>query len=111
MPTYDWQWIQQRSGDSIESLVATLLRREYNDARQVNPSQGDGGIDIVRPTPDGDEIWQIKRFTTAMTAKQFHQVKLSWERFAQMHVTPGIREIAISPRHPMVADRTPHRRV
>ena len=94
MPTYDWQWIQQRSGDSIESLVATLLRREYNDARQVNPSQGDGGIDIVRPTPDGDEIWQIKRFTTAMTAKQFHQVKLSWERFAQMHVTPGIREIA-----------------
>jgi hypothetical protein len=32
MPTYDWPLIQQRSGDSIESLVATLLRREYTDA-------------------------------------------------------------------------------
>lgn len=61
MPTYDWPLIQQRSGDSIESLVATLLRREYPDARQVNPSQGDGGIDILRPADDGLEIWQGKQ--------------------------------------------------
>ena len=82
MPTYDWPLIQQRSGDSIESLVATLLRREYTDARQVNPSQGDGGIDILRSTPDGLEIWQVKGFTTAMTDSQFRQVKKSWDRGA-----------------------------
>lgn len=95
MPTYDWPLIQQRSGDSIESLVATLLRREYTDARQVNPSQGDGGIDILRSTDDGLEVWQVKGFTTAMTDSQFRQVKRSWERFVEEHVTPGEHRIAL----------------
>lgn len=89
VPTYDWPLIQHRSGDSIESLVATLLRREYPNMRQVNPSQGDGGIDVLRSTPDGLEIWQIKGFTTAMTDNQFRQVKNSWERLVEDHVTPG----------------------
>ncbi|AXK47035.1 hypothetical protein [Brachybacterium saurashtrense] len=93
MPTYDWPLIQQRSGDSIESLIATLLRREYTDARQVNPSQGDGGIDILRSTDDGLEIWQVKGFTTAMTDSQFRQVKKSWERLVEEHVTPGKHQI------------------
>ncbi|ONI61102.1 hypothetical protein ALI44B_11435 [Leifsonia sp. ALI-44-B] len=94
MPTYDWPLIQQRSGDSIESLVATLLRREYTGARQVNPSQGDGGIDILRSTAGGLEIWQIKGFTTAMTDSQFRQVRKSWERFVEEHVAPGEYRIA-----------------
>jgi hypothetical protein len=94
MPTYDWPLIQQRGGDSIESLVATLLRREYPDARQVNPSQGDGGIDILRWTDAGLEIWQVKGFTTAMTDSQFRQVKLSWERFVRKRVAPGAPQIA-----------------
>lgn len=89
MPTYDWPLIQQRSGESIESLVATLLRREYSGVRQINPSQGDGGIDIFRSTPDGFEVWQVKGFTTAMADSQFRQVKRSWERFMEEHVTPG----------------------
>jgi hypothetical protein len=104
VPTYDWPLIQQRSGDSIESLIATLLRREYTDARQVNPSQGDGGIDIIRSTAEGLEIWQVKGFTTAMTDSQFRQVKLSWERFVQEHVTPGERRIA---RYHLVTPWTP----
>lgn len=94
MPTYNWPLIQQRSGESIESLAATLLRLEYLDARQVNPSQGDGGIDILRPTPDGLEIWQVKGFTTAMSDSQFRQVKKSWETFVKEHVTPGEHLIA-----------------
>lgn len=104
MPTYDWPLIQRRSGDSIESLIATLLRREYNDARQVNPSQGDGGIDILRPTADGLEIWQIKGFTTALSNKQFGQVKGSWERFVETHVKPGKHRIA---RYHLVTPWTP----
>lgn len=104
MPTYDWPLIQQRSGDSIESLVATLLRREYTDARQVNPSQGDGGIDILRSTPDGLEIWQVKGFTTAMTDSQFRQVKKSWDRFVEEHVTPGKHRIV---RYHLVTPWTP----
>lgn len=104
MPTYDWPLIQQRSGDSIESLVATLLRREYSDARQINPSQGDGGIDILRSTADGLEVWQVKGFTTAMTDSQFRQVKNSWERFVEEHVAPGERRIA---RYHLVTPWTP----
>lgn len=104
MPTYDWPLIQQRSGDSIESLVATLLRREYTDARQVNPSQGDGGIDILRSTDEGLEIWQVKGFTTALTDSQFRQVKKSWERFVEVHVTPGEHRIV---RYHLVTPWTP----
>jgi hypothetical protein len=94
MPTYDWPLIQARSGDSIESLVATLLRREYTDARQINPSQGDGGIDILRSTPDGLEVWQVKGFTTAITENQFRQVRKSWQRFVDEHVTHGEHTIS-----------------
>lgn len=94
MPTYDWPLIQQRSGISIESLIATLLRRHYSSARQVNPSQGDGGIDILLATDAGLEVWQIKGFTTALTNSQFRQVKSSWERFVAAHVTPGEQQIA-----------------
>lgn len=104
MPTYDWPLIQQRSGDSIESLIATLLRREYNDVRQTKPSQGDGGIDILRLTADGLEVWQVKGFTAAMTDKQFRHVKESWKRFVDVHVTPGEQRIV---RYHLVTPWTP----
>lgn len=89
MPTYDWSFIERRSGDSIESLVATLLVLEYPDARQVNPSQGDGGIDVIRETPDGVIVWQVKGFTTALTPSQFRQVRASWARFNEEHLGEG----------------------
>ncbi|WP_247040407.1 hypothetical protein [Arthrobacter rhizosphaerae] len=104
MPTYDWPLIQQRSGDSIESLIATLLRREYNDVRQTKPSQGDGGIDILRLTADGFEVWQVKGFTTAISNSQFRQVKNSWKRFIEEHVCPGEKQIV---RYHLVTPWTP----
>ncbi|CCQ46232.1 hypothetical protein ARTSIC4J27_2192 [Pseudarthrobacter siccitolerans] len=104
MPTYDWPLIQQRSGDSIESLIATLLRREHDDARQINPSQGDGGIDILRSMAGGIEIWQIKGFTTSISSNQFRQVKKSWNRFLEEHVTPGEKRIV---RYHLVTPWTP----
>lgn len=104
MPTYDWPLIQQRSGDSIESLIATLLRREYSDARQINPSQGDGGIDILRVAADGTEIWQVKGFTTSISNSQFRQVKNSWKRFLEEHVASGEKRII---RYHLVTPWTP----
>lgn len=86
MPTYDWPLIQRRSGDSIENLIATLLRKEFSDARQVNPSKGDGGIDIIRETKEGTEVWQVKGFTSPLNSSQFNQVKKSWKRFCKTHV-------------------------
>ena len=104
MPTYDWPMIQQRSGASIESLVATLLRLEFENARQINPSQGDGGIDIIRPTPDGEEVWQVKGFSTALTNSQFRQVESSWYRFVEKNVIPGERRFI---RYHLVTPWTP----
>src|SRR5690349_5688861 len=104
MPTYDWPLIQQRSGDSIESLIATLLRRQHEDARQINPSQGDGGIDILRSMADGIEIWQIKGFTTSISTNQFRQVKKSWKRFLEEHVMPGEKRVV---RYHLVTPWTP----
>ncbi|WP_223628651.1 hypothetical protein [Microbacterium sp. EST19A] len=104
MPTYDWPLISHRSGESIESLVATLLRLEYADARQVNPSQGDGGIDIVRETTGGVIVWQVKGFTTALSSGQFRQVKNSWLRFNEEHV--GAEQPAVLEYH-LVTPWTP----
>lgn len=89
MSNYDWSFIEHRSGESIESLVATLLVLEYPDARQVNPSQGDGGIDVIRETPEGAVVWQVKGFTTALTSSQFAQVRRSWARFEAENVGQG----------------------
>src|SRR5699024_5457525 len=94
MSTYDWPLIQKQAGERIESLIATLLRRKYDNARQVNPSQGDAGIDILRPTDDGLIIWQVKGFTTALSQSQFNQIRKSWQRFMDVHVHSGKSVVA-----------------
>jgi len=91
MSGIDWVLLGDRDGPAIEGFVATLLRQRYVDARQVNPSQGDGGIDVLRPTPHGLEIWQIKKFTAPITSKQWGQIRNSWDRFVEVHVRPGER--------------------
>lgn len=89
MPNYDWPRIQSLSGDAFEALLATLIVREHPDARQVNPSQGDGGVDVVRETELGLELWQIKSFTTAPTSSQWGQIRKSWGRFLERYNQSG----------------------
>lgn len=82
MGAYNWAAaLGDRGGEELEDLIATLLIRRHPDARQVNPSQGDGGRDVVRATDNGLEVWQIKKFAAALTASQWAQVKGSWHRF------------------------------
>ena len=55
----DWS----QPGETIEDLVAVLLRRENPMATQIRPSQGDGGMDVRAPFPTGGvEIFQVKKF-------------------------------------------------
>lgn len=89
MPGYDWVLLADRDGDAIESLLATLLIHRHRAARQVNPSQGDGGIDILLSRPEGLEVWQVKKFTSPLSSGQWTQVKDSWARFNREHVDKG----------------------
>lgn len=105
MGNYDWPLMAaQHGGENFESFLATLLRRKYVDARQVNPSQGDKGVDIVRDTTNGIEVWQVKAFTTALNASQFNQIKKSWRRFFDAYATAQQGEIA---RYHLVTPWTP----
>lgn len=90
MAGYDWALLADRGGESIESFLATLLNRRYPNARQVNPSQGDGGVDIVLETSAGAEVWQVKKFTSPLSASQWKQVRGSWSRFVQEWPTDKI---------------------
>tara|TARA_R110002051_G_scaffold325547_1_gene428767 strand:+ start:19159 stop:20907 length:1749 start_codon:yes stop_codon:yes gene_type:complete len=86
MPGYDWPLLADHGGESIESLIATFLRRLYANARQTNPSQGDGGIDIILETDEGVIVWQIKKYTSPVTSGQWTNIKRSWSRFEREHV-------------------------
>jgi hypothetical protein len=84
----DWAVLGDRGGESFESFIAKLLRREYPDAQQMTPAQGDGGIDIFRRTPEGLIVWQIKKYSAPLTSGQWTKVKKSWRTFWETHVEP-----------------------
>jgi len=91
MPSIDWALLADRGGESIEDFIATLLRRKYRDALQVNPSQGDKGIDVYRDTDEGLVVWQVKKFTSPLVASQWRQVQKSWNRFVRSRVNEGVK--------------------
>lgn len=70
-------------GEQAETLLAVLLYNEYSDATRVRPSQGDFGIDVLKPnvsTPDTFDVYQIKKFAQSLTANQKGQVEESFRR-------------------------------
>lgn len=85
----DWTYLKQRGGENFELLLATLLRREIDGLRQVNPDQGDGGVDLVKETDEGARVWQAKAFTTPLTSSQMTQIEKSWKRFIATNVDAG----------------------
>jgi hypothetical protein len=94
MPGIDWTYLGTIGGEGIEDFVATCLRQRYPDARQTRPSSGDQGIDIVRETPQGKVVWQVKRFIAPLTPQQKQNVQRSWKRFWVTHVEGGVQVAA-----------------
>lgn len=86
----DWTQLAHINGEGVEKLAARMLRHRYPDAWQVNPSRGDGGIDVFRRTPTGLQVWQIKRFSTPLDSSQRKQVKQSWLRFCATYPAKGV---------------------
>jgi HJR/Mrr/RecB family endonuclease len=72
------------SGDQVEELTAILLCRKYPDALRIRPSSADGGIDLLVPGSEGKSvIYQVKKFTSNISASQKSQIEESLRRFEE----------------------------
>jgi hypothetical protein len=61
-------------GDLLERVMSILLFQERPTAWRRRPSQGDAGLDVGEPNPDGYHVYQIKGFTGSMTSSRRRQV-------------------------------------
>lgn len=72
------EWTR-RTPEEVESVIAFMLCREFPNAIRIRPSQGDGGIDIMVPTPSGVTIYQVKSFAQNLTFSQKKQIQRSFD--------------------------------
>lgn len=72
-------------GADVEAVVAMFVNREHVNSVRITPSRGDGGVDILdrQAGPDGgDAVYQVKRYTEALTARQKAEVAKSLQTLA-----------------------------
>lgn len=65
-------------GNIVEEFVAALLLLRFPKGTHVTPSRGDQGVDIKVPTEGGYDIYQVKKFSSALTSGQATKVEKSW---------------------------------
>jgi hypothetical protein len=78
--TINWERLH---GEPVEELVAALLVMANPSANQLTPAGGDGGVDVRVWTPDGFEVYQIKRYTRPLTTAQARAIERSWATFVE----------------------------
>lgn len=80
MTTVNWE---RESGERVEEFVAALLLLRHPHGNLITPSRGDRGVDVrIRvPGRDGYDIYQVKRFSSALTSAQAKNVEKSWTTF------------------------------
>jgi hypothetical protein len=79
MTTVNWE---REPGEKVEEFVAALLLLKHPHGNRITPSRGDRGVDVRVWNPDGYDIYQVKRYSRALTAKQATSVENSWDTFA-----------------------------
>jgi|GEM_PF-777303 len=83
------------SGDDAEMLLAMLLCSQMPNAKHLRPGQGDGGIDVFDPGPNGldmeRDVYQVKRFTGTLTSSQKRKIKGSFARVQATSAGEGWR--------------------
>ncbi|MFI7642271.1 hypothetical protein [Nonomuraea sp. NPDC049400] len=79
MTTVNWE---REPGEKVEEFVAALLLLKHPHGNRITPSRGDRGVDVRVHHPDGYDIYQVKRYSRALTAKQAASVEASWKTFA-----------------------------
>lgn len=65
------------SGEDVEATVALFISAIYPRAERITPSRGDGGIDVLVRNPDANLVYQVKKYTTPLTARQKAEVERS----------------------------------
>lgn len=84
-----------RSGEDAEMLLAMLLCSQMPNAMHLKPGQGDGGIDVFDPGPQGlnveRDVYQVKRFTGTLTNSHKRQIKRSFARVQATSAEEGWR--------------------
>ncbi|MET8053353.1 hypothetical protein ABZU75_37775 [Streptosporangium sp. NPDC005286] len=78
MTTVNWE---RMPGETVEEFVAALLLLKHPHGNRPTPSRGDRGVDVRVWNPDGYDIYQIKRYSRALTARQATSVENSWNTF------------------------------
>ncbi len=67
------------SGEAVEQVIAAYICLQFPSSVHVRPSQGDGGIDVIRSLDNGSwAVYQIKRFSNNLGASQKKQIAKSW---------------------------------
>ena len=71
------------SGEDVESVLATFISLEEQDAIKIRPSRGDGGIDlIVYLDAETVDVYQIKKFAENLKSSQKAQIENSWQELS-----------------------------
>lgn len=58
-----------------------MLLLDHPRGNRITPARGDRGVDIRVPTPDGYDIYQVKRYNRPLTSAQARDVEKSWKTF------------------------------
>jgi len=65
----------------FQKLIASLVRVRYKDAREIRPSPGDWGIDVLVGKLTGISlVWQAKYFIDGLGESQKEQVRTSFAK-------------------------------
>lgn len=66
-------------GEAVEQVIVAYICLQFPSSVHIRPSQGDGGIDVIRSLDDGSwAVYQIERFSNNLGASQKKQIAKSW---------------------------------
>lgn len=75
------EWTRM-DGDDIEAVVGMFICSDFPNAVRVRPSQGDGGVDIFVPGPNGfaqqRAVYQVKKFNANLSSSQKRKITRSF---------------------------------
>ncbi len=78
--TIDWNGLDP---STYEQMVAVLLNNLHPEAKHIDGSGGDGGVDVSFELADGLHIYELKSFATRLTQTRRRQIKRSLETAAR----------------------------
>ena len=79
MTQVNWE---RYSGEQVEEFVAAMLLLRNPHGNLITPSQGDRGIDIqIKAETSGYDIYQVKKYASALSPSQKKAIKHSWKIF------------------------------